>query len=87
MRSLSFKIMYVDAIIDGSKTSTIRKSTPLRAGDVVALTVGPRPAFATARVTSVESITLDDLEVEQLESVRALYPSSSVLVRVSFVLI
>jgi len=65
--TLWFKQKYVAPILSGEKSDTIRKaSSRLPAADnVVSFAVGPRPAFARARVLSVEPIDLDDIEPER----------------------
>lgn len=58
MKSLWFKAEFVDPILKGSKTDTIRKvSTRLPAkGDRIALSVGPRAPFAHALIVSVRPV-------------------------------
>jgi hypothetical protein len=57
---LSFQRGYMDAILAGRKTATVRRvhnHLPKRGDDIV-LTNGPRPAFAHAVVRRVERFTL-----------------------------
>lgn len=58
MRTLWLKSEYVAPILAKKKRDTIRRRTNRlpQAGEVVAFAVGPRPAFATAVVESVESV-------------------------------
>lgn len=102
MKRLSFKSRYIEPILDGTKTQTLRRySTTLpQAGEPVSFRCRQdQPAFATARVVAVDGpLTLDDLDeadaavngYENLESflddVRVLYGSAG-LARVSFVLV
>ncbi len=62
--TLWFRNDYVDPILAGTKTSTIRRQNGRlpRAGDVVAASVGPRPAFATLKIRSVETLRLIQID-------------------------
>jgi hypothetical protein len=77
--------MYVEPILSGEKVSTVRRETcRLQAGEIVRATVGPRPAFATLRITRREDITLHDLDAEYRRDVQRLYPSDRRFVRLTF---
>lgn len=58
MKTIWFKGKYVEPILFGSKTDTVRKNSNRlpSVGDEVKFTVGPRPAFAIAKVDSIEKI-------------------------------
>ncbi len=73
--TLWFRNDYVDPILAATaplsppwyaatKTSTIRRQNGRlpRAGDVVAASVGPRPAFATLKIRSVETLRLIQID-------------------------
>jgi hypothetical protein len=74
MASLWFKTCYVEPILSGEKTVTFRLKKPkVDVGDTVSFHVGPKPAFATARVLSVRQVTLDSLPRKTQDSLRSLY--------------
>lgn len=75
MRSLWFRKVYVDPILSGEKVDTVRiKPVPgLKVGDLIGAHVGPRPRFATLRITAIEEIRLGDLDAKRRESVVSLY--------------
>lgn len=91
MRALWFKKEYVGPILSGEKTDTVRINPVkgLKAGDLVGAHVGPRPRFATLRVTSVETIRLGDLDGERRQVIVRLYDVADaddlVLTHISFV--
>jgi len=74
MKTLWFRGCFRAAILRGEKTDTIRMTCRLREGEHVALSVGPRPAFARARVTRITRVTLADLCAERRAQVLACYP-------------
>lgn len=90
MRNLWFKQVYVGPILSGDKVDTVRlKAVPwLHVGDVVGASVGPRPRFATLRVTAIETIEIDTLDPERVKSIQKLYrlkvTEGVVLTRISF---
>ncbi len=85
MRSLWFKKRYVEAILSGEKTTTIRAKQPnVGVGDMVALSVGPRRPFVVVRVLDVERIKLYELSKERRASVRAIYGNIRTAWRVTF---
>lgn len=82
---LGFKQQFVSPILNGEKTDTIRKTTNLRAGDIV--DAGCRydlPPFAALRVLSVSDVTLDDMDPERRAGVVATYPGEQRFVRIAF---
>ncbi len=69
MKTICFKQRYVEPILQGSKSDTVRrlnKITP-RPGEKVRFSVGPRPAFAEALVDHV--IPADGLSQERQQEV------------------
>jgi len=95
---LSFKKTYVEPILDGTKTSTLRKTTNLEPGDRVTLTCRwGDPPFAEATVTRVSEVRLDavDFELAHAEGfdtpealvkvLGELYPDQEQFVRIDFV--
>ena len=66
MKRLSFKKVYIEPILDGSKRQTIRKaSSGMVVGDVVASTCSwTQPPFAFAEVTKVQLVRIEDLTPE-----------------------
>ena len=74
MRGLWFKEKFVAAILSGEKTDTIRTSCSLSLGEVVRLSVGPRPHFALAKILSVEKLVLAELPESRRHSVIECYP-------------
>jgi hypothetical protein len=58
MKILWFKQEFVGSILSGEKRDTIRKASRRlpQAGDIVQFSVGPRPAFARARITAVTPV-------------------------------
>lgn len=89
MVTLWFKQLYVEPILSGEKTDTIRKSplrSPLHVGEAVKFSVGPRPPFAVVEITYVEPIDLDAVsqsEPDRAAFLRAEYGSTP-LVRIAF---
>lgn len=61
IRALWFRSVYADAIIAGSKTATVRRDDAHvpAVDEVIALSVGPRPPFARARVVAVQRLRWD----------------------------
>lgn len=93
MRSLWFKKQFVDRILSGEKVDTVR-TKPVRGmvvGELVGAHVGPRPRFATLRVTGIQEIRLGDLDAERRKSVVRLYDVADaddlILTHISFVLV
>lgn len=96
-----FKARFIDPILAGTKTTTIRPAAKVRAvwGDVVALRCRyDQPAFAHARVLDVAPLNPATLTVEQAAAdgfddvadlqalIGTLYPDEPVVV-VTFVLV
>lgn len=86
---LWFKQIYVAPILSGEKTDTIRNAgkCKLQAGDVVTFSVGPRPAFATAKILTRENIALNELTPERREQVATLYDADGDFCRLTFRLV
>ncbi|MCH7720392.1 MAG: ASCH domain-containing protein [Planctomycetes bacterium] len=85
MRSIWFKKCYVEAILSGEKTTTIRAKCPnVGVGDLVRFQVGAKPPFAVVRVLDIEQIKLSDLSKERRDSVRAIYGDIRTAWRVTF---
>jgi uncharacterized protein YqfB (UPF0267 family) len=62
MKTLWFKQEFVPAILAGEKTDTFRVlgNRKFAVGELVALSNGPRPAFARAIITAIEPVAADD---------------------------
>ena len=85
MRMLYFKACYVESILSGEKTDTIRRPQRLpRAGELMRACVGPSRPFAELWIETVEPIALADLEPERRAEVTALYGEAGPLHRVRF---
>jgi len=84
-----FKKRYVDDIMQGTKTDTIRVASSRlpRVGEVVPFSVGPIRPFAFARITDVCEVQLADLDAERAADVRAMVDADKPLVRISFVVL
>ena len=73
---LWFKKKYVEPILSGEKTSTIRPKKPrVAVGDIVTFHVGPKPAFASAEILSVKEVLFSSLPEVRQQGVRAIYGS------------
>lgn len=88
--NLWFPQKYVAAILDGSKRDTVRslnrQNNKLVVGERVRMSVGPRPAFATALITKLERLTWAELSDEKRQELVGLgmQDDGRVLLRVSF---
>lgn len=84
--NLWFKQKYVEPIITGEKTDTLRKPTSkwMPEGTLISLSVGPRTPFALARITACEVVKTRDLSEERRESLRKLIGDSPVCQRLAF---
>lgn len=70
-----FKGRYVDAILSGKKTTTVRAKKPkYDAGDVVCFSVGSKSPFAFARIVAIEPVKFETLPPERQDNLRSLYP-------------
>ena len=67
MKSLWFKQIYVQPILSGEKNYTVRKEGKRNpaVGETVALTVGPRPAFAKAKIID-KTVSIIPPEMKEL---------------------
>lgn len=92
-RAMWFKARYVNQILSGEKTSTIRTAWSMRkrkVGDVVPASVGPVYPFAYLRIDAVESVVMTHLpEDVQQDVVQSLGAGAwdTELVRVRFTLL
>lgn len=73
MKSLWFKQIYVQPILSGEKNYTVRKEGNRNpsVGEIVSLTVGPRPAFARAKIID-KTVFIISSEMKELYG--KLYP-------------
>jgi hypothetical protein len=87
MRTLWFKSEFVVPIMSGEKRDTIRRRSNRlpRAGEVVAFSVGPRPAFAHAVVESVESV--GHIQALRRDRLHELIGEGGDMVRIRFTLL
>jgi hypothetical protein len=85
MRYLWFKSCYVEPILRGEKTDTIRAASvrSYQVGQLVALSVGPQRPFARAIVTAFDLITPQQLG-ERFAEVRRLYGEAASYRRIGF---
>lgn len=82
---LGFKQTYIEPILSGEKTDTIRKDTRLVAGDIVlARCRYDQPPFATLRVLSVRTVTLAEMDPERAAGVAAMYPGTRQFACIAF---
>lgn len=62
MRQLAFKQVYIDPILQGAKTTTLRRNARVAEGDLVNATCRRgHPPFAVLRVRKVHEVRIDDL--------------------------
>ena len=89
MKTLWFKSRFVEAILSGAKTDTVRslQSRSPGVGERVALSVGPRPAFAQAMITGVEEVRAADLGPQRRAEVTRLCGAARRFRRISFRLV
>jgi uncharacterized protein YqfB (UPF0267 family) len=82
---LGFKAEFIEPILVGHKTDTIRRSTTLQPGDYV--NAGCRydkPPFAVLRVLSVSRVTYADMDRERAMGVAAMYPGAKEFAQITF---
>lgn len=81
-----FKQQYVQPILDGTKTDTLRAKLlkNVQEGDILTASVGPRPAFALLQIIHIDTVKLYDLSHERRRSLRALYPDADTFYRYTF---
>lgn len=86
MKNLWFRQCYVGPILLGDKTDTIRKpgGRSYEVGETIALTVGPRPAFAEAVVTAFEPVRAEWLPADRLSAARSFYGDLPAYIRLAF---
>ena len=90
MKSLWFKAHLASDILAGVKLDTIRRRSSRLpgVGELVRLTVGPRPAFAIARILSVSPVEIETLTDERRTQVLGCYRASDgPFVRLTFELL
>ena len=75
-RNVWFKQRYVEPILRREKTDTYRRSTNLRRGDAVSLSVGPRTPFARARVEAVSYHQPNEIPEPRRSEVLAIFPDA-----------
>ena len=64
---------------------TIRTKKPrFGEGDLVSFHVGPKSAFAVARIESVDRVTFESLDVTIQEGVRSIYGDPTIVWRIQF---
>ena len=91
MKNLWFKKRYVEAILSGEKTTTIRAKKPtFDKGGLVNFQVGPKSAFATVNILAVSEVPIDSLDPVTQENLRSIYgslQSRSIVWRIRFQLV
>ena len=86
MKTMWFKGKYVEPILSGAKSDTVRKNSNRlpKQGEKVKFTVGPRAAFAIAVVDSIESIhELPELRLKQVVECLGDLPEDPVMINFS----
>lgn len=96
-KTLSFKKRYIPKILDGSKTSTLRKTTALEVGDTVeAMCEWGKPPFAILEVDGIDDVRRaalgdGDAQADGFQGVHELhkaldefYPGMDSFVRIRF---
>lgn len=85
-RGMWFKQRYVEAILRGEKTDTIRRASPRlpAIGAIVPASVGPVAPFADLTIENVEPVTPNELTPERRAEVEALIGLSAPLRRIRF---
>lgn len=86
MQTMWFKSCYVQQILSGTKTDTIRKTSDYlpKKGDVVGFSVGPRLVFCKARIDNVINIKVSELPRERAAELKALYGEVDNLTQLQF---
>ncbi len=90
MKTLWFKQCYIAPILAREKKDTIRRESNRlpKVGEVVALTVGPRPAFGQARIMRRERIDPTLLPEARRKEVLGIYQDRvGMMVRIWFELV
>ena len=90
MKSLWFKQIYVESIINGSKKDTIRNLSARlpKIGEIINFSVGPRKPFASAKIVKIEDVNLNQIVSSRKDQVTACYSDiNKKFVKVSFQLI
>lgn len=83
-----FKGHYVDPILNGEKTNSLRANPPhFAVGDTVNFSVGPRPPFARALITAICNIPWTALTPSEQSSMENLYGSLQSVWRFHFEII
>ena len=86
MRYLNFKKQFVDDILSGRKTDTIRRNNKRlpKVGEAVIFCVGVSRPFARARITSVKPINFKTLSEARQKIILAIYPNQVDLAMIEF---
>ena len=85
MKTIWFKARYVAPILSGEKIDTIRRhSNRYRAGEIIALTIGPRPPFAVARIVAIEPAAPESLDPERRATINDLLGTEGSLDKITF---
>ena len=87
MKTLNFRKAWIDPILTGAKTTTIRVRTTVKPGEVAAARCRrDRPPFALLQVTGVREVKLAALNpaVAAEERIERIYPDAEDLVEISF---
>jgi hypothetical protein len=89
MKTLWFKSQFVDPILRGDKIDTIRPIDRRRfvVGERIGLTVGARPPFAVAIITSIEEVDAASIEIARLASVKVLIGAAARYRKIGFELV
>ena len=85
MKTLWFKARYASPILSGEKRDTIRRrSNRYRVGEIVALTIGPRPSFAIVRIVAIEPAAPESLDPERRATINDLLGTEGSLDKITF---
>lgn len=85
MKTIWFKGKYIEPILDGTKTDTIRKGIiQIKPGAIIPAQNGPRKPFARLKILSCAPIDISDLPPERQAGVRSIYGDCSTLTKIKF---
>lgn len=84
MKTLWFQNKYVESILSGEKTETIRKVSirnNFEVGQQVQFTVGPRPAFAIVEILSCENVAYEEITEKHADAIEiyGVYPEYRII--------
>lgn len=89
MKTLWFRGCFIAPILSGHKADTIRHLGRRRfqIGETIALSNGPRPPFARARITAVEPVDADSIDPDRHSMLAEMTDCGKPLHRIAFDLV